>query len=145
MIGLPPIDAPVAIAVFRRAGYPRLLVTLDVVETPVAMGGHFDARQLTVRVVERTRIEDPVVEAGEADALHLPLAVVVVPAIDLAVLVEIELDAIEAGPVEDRDRVPLAVVIDIRGETLEMSRARVVLRCRRCARGPAPPGAGHGR
>src|SRR5204862_2530168 len=102
-------------------------------------------RQLTVRAVERPRIEDPVVEAGEADALHLPLAVVVVPPVDLAVLVEIELDAIEAGPVEDRDRVALAVVIDIRGETREMSRARVVLRCRGCARSAARPGAGHGR
>jgi len=111
-------------------GDSQIRAKLDAVEPAIAPGRYLDAKQVPRRAIERAGIHHSVVTPGEADVFKGWATLVEVPPVDLAVLVEIELDVIDVGAVHDADRVVVPVPVEVEGEAANATRFTVVLRPR---------------
>ena len=126
VIGFPLVDPAVAVGVFLGAHQDVLLVVLETVHFAVATRGHVDADNRAVRSGIRPRVFLAVVRPGEADLLELLIGPVVLPAIDFAVFVLVDLDPEDAGAVHVAHRVDLAVAVRVVFQNLKAAGDLVV-------------------
>jgi hypothetical protein len=129
---VPLVGTAVAVGVVGAAYQLAVLVELGAVELAVAFGGNLDALQhaLTGSVaalVERLRVHHAVVLRREADLFELAVRPVEVPALNLAVLVEVELHAEDPGPVHVADGVVFPIVVGVELEAAQAAGLRVVV------------------
>src|SRR4029079_16220310 len=132
LVGFPLVRLAVAVAVLFGAREDAVLVVLPAVDLLlVRSGGDLDALHLAVRPGEGPGVGAAILLPREAD-LHQPaLVVVLLPAIELAVLVEIAARSHRAAAVHFGPGVDLAVLVAIVGELGQLARLLVVGRLRR--------------
>src|SRR6185436_9464523 len=120
------VETAVPVPVFLGADEHAFLVVLDAIDFVIAPGGDFDAFGGALRIRERPGVLDAILRAGEADLFKLLTRPVVLPAIDSAVFVLVDLNPENPGALHVAEGVELAVAVGVVAQELEPARLLVV-------------------
>ena len=126
LIRLPFVDGAVAVGVFFGARGEIGLIELGSRDAAIPSGRDGDTGNFSVRTHVRPRVLHAIVGPRQADPFQLPRRIVVLPALDLPVLVLVDLDPEHPRPVHVADGVDLAVAVRVVLELPQAPGVRIV-------------------